>query len=108
MRRLLALPALAALALAGCGGSLGELCHADQDCRSGLRCSTSDGTRGVCLYAAAPAVDLGALDRPRPDRPRPDRGVPDRGAPERSQDGNAPGDRGQGALFDRGSPDGAR
>jgi len=55
--------------LAGCGAGLGELCTVDQDCRSGLRCSASEGRRGVCVYTSAPASDLGA-DAARPDAAR--------------------------------------
>lgn len=115
MRRLLGLPAVLAalaLALAGCGGALGELCRVDQDCRSGLRCSTADGTRGVCLYAAAPVVDLGARDHARadrsvPDRGAPDGGAPDGGAPDRGVSEAAPTDRGLAEVLDRGPADGA-
>jgi hypothetical protein len=63
-----------ALSLAGCGAGLGEHCVVDQDCESGLRCSTGgDGRRGVCIYAAEPVSDRGAPDRPGPDAPRGDR-----------------------------------
>ncbi|MBK8480925.1 MAG: hypothetical protein IPL40_07085 [Proteobacteria bacterium] len=42
----------------GCGATLGDFCHDDDDCAGALRCSASAGARGVCVYADA----LQALD----------------------------------------------
>ena len=54
LRAVVILAALGACAQ-GCDGDPGDFCHRDSDCRTVLRCSSSDpDVRGICIYRVDP------------------------------------------------------
>lgn len=61
-----------AAALASCSPGLGDFCNSDQDCEPGLRCSATNGKRGVCTYPAPSSLDAGPQDTGAGDRGPPD------------------------------------
>ncbi len=105
-----ALSLCAALTLLATGcASVGDFCHSDDDCGSGLRCTATGGARGVCTYPggtpdlaaaqdlrppdirgadSAPAdsaPDVVEPDLAEPDLAEPDAGKPDAGKPDASK-----------------------
>ncbi len=61
------LPAMGLALVAGGCSSVGDFCHSDDDCGSGLRCTANGGSRGVCTYPGGTPDQSAESDQKLPD-----------------------------------------
>lgn len=87
--------------LAGGCSSVGDFCHSDDDCGSGLLCTATGGSRGVCTYPQ------GTQDLALKDQKLPDQNLPDTGGEEMALPDSRPDVKPDAAAVDQGAPDAA-